>query len=174
MLPTKFQFIWESGFRVEDFFQKSTNQKKEWPVAAMFVNGLELNEQSLQRTFQGYFLSRFDSFGLMVSEEIFLNQPIRNKNGLWWSCLLTDRDKMSTLYREPSKDASYQVLIHLPRWFQRRRFSEIDRSETRTACGGHVCLWIGTKLAIFTEDLPQMLPAMFRIIWPHSFRGEEF
>ena len=58
----------------------------------------------------------------MVSEEIFLNQPIRNKNGLWWSCLLTDRDKMSTLYREPSKDASYQVLIHLARQFQRRFF----------------------------------------------------
>ena len=29
---------------------------------------------------------------------------------------------MSNRYREPSKDASYQVLIHLARWFQRRRF----------------------------------------------------
>jgi hypothetical protein len=47
MLSTKFQFIWESGFRGEDFFGKSTNQKKEWPVVATFVNGLELNEQSL-------------------------------------------------------------------------------------------------------------------------------
>jgi hypothetical protein len=27
--------------------KKSTNQKQVWPVAAMFVNGLELNEQSL-------------------------------------------------------------------------------------------------------------------------------
>jgi hypothetical protein len=26
-------------------------------------------------------------------------------------------------------------------WFQRRRFLEIDQSETRIACGGHVCLW---------------------------------
>jgi hypothetical protein len=39
MLSTKFQSIWESGFRGEDFKKKSTNQKKEWPVAAMFVNG---------------------------------------------------------------------------------------------------------------------------------------
>jgi hypothetical protein len=47
MLPTKFQFIWESGFRGEDrSFFKSTNQKQEWPVVAMFVNGSELNEQS--------------------------------------------------------------------------------------------------------------------------------
>ena len=49
MLPTKFQFIWESGFWEEEekIFLKSTNQKQEWPVVAMFVNGLELYEQSL-------------------------------------------------------------------------------------------------------------------------------
>jgi hypothetical protein len=39
MLSTKFRFIWPSGFRGEDFL-KSTNQKQELPVAAMFVNGL--------------------------------------------------------------------------------------------------------------------------------------
>ena len=49
--------------------QKSTNQKQEWPVAAMFVNALELNEQSLQRTFQGCFLPNFDSFGQVATEE---------------------------------------------------------------------------------------------------------
>jgi hypothetical protein len=38
MIPTKFQFIWPSGFRGEDF-SKSANQKQELPVAAMFVNG---------------------------------------------------------------------------------------------------------------------------------------
>ena len=43
MLPTKFQFIWPSSFR-EDF-KKSANQKQELPVAAMFVNGSERNEQ---------------------------------------------------------------------------------------------------------------------------------
>jgi hypothetical protein len=45
MLPTKFRFIWPSGFR-EDFF-KTANQKQELPMVAMFVNGSELNEQSL-------------------------------------------------------------------------------------------------------------------------------
>jgi hypothetical protein len=31
------------------------------------------------------FLPSFGSFGQAVSEEkIFLNRPIRNKNGLWW------------------------------------------------------------------------------------------
>ena len=46
MLPTKFRFIWPSGFREEDFV-KSANQKQELPMAAMFVNELELNEKSL-------------------------------------------------------------------------------------------------------------------------------
>jgi hypothetical protein len=45
MLPTKIWFIWPSGFR-EDFF-KSANQKQELPMVAMFVNGSELNEQTL-------------------------------------------------------------------------------------------------------------------------------
>jgi hypothetical protein len=39
----------------------------------------------------------------------FRNWPIRNKNCLWWPCLLMDRDKMSNLYRGPSIDALYQV-----------------------------------------------------------------
>ena len=88
MLPTKFRFIWLSSFRGEDF-KKSANQKQEWPVVAMFVNGSELNEQSLQRTFQGCFLPSFDSFGQAVSEE--------------------------------------------------KIYLEINQSETRMACGGHVC-----------------------------------
>jgi hypothetical protein len=46
MLPTKFEFIWPSGFRGEDFF-KSANQKQKLSVAAMFVNGSGRNEQSL-------------------------------------------------------------------------------------------------------------------------------
>ena len=52
---------------------------------------------------------------------------------------VTDRDKMSTLYRGPSIDASYQVLDHLAKRIQRKRFLEIDQSETRIAYGGHVC-----------------------------------
>jgi hypothetical protein len=45
MIPIKLRFIWQSGFRGEYFFI-STNQKQELPVAAMFVNGSEQNEQS--------------------------------------------------------------------------------------------------------------------------------
>ena len=46
MLPTKFQFIGEGRFRGEDLL-KLTNKKQELTVADMFVNGSNLNEQSL-------------------------------------------------------------------------------------------------------------------------------
>jgi hypothetical protein len=51
----------------------------------------------------------------------FRNQPIKNDNYLGPPCLLMDRDEMSNLYRGPSKDASYQVTVHLAKQFQRRR-----------------------------------------------------
>ena len=54
----------------------------------------------------------------------FRKQPIRNKNCLWQPCLLTDRNEMSSLYRGPSIDASYQVSIHLAKRFQRRRLKK--------------------------------------------------
>jgi hypothetical protein len=46
MLATKFRFIWPHCFREEDL-KKSANQKQELPMAAMFVNGSEINEQYL-------------------------------------------------------------------------------------------------------------------------------
>jgi hypothetical protein len=51
--------------------------------------------------------------------------------------LLTDRDEISNLYREPSIDASYQALVQLAKQFQGRKFLEIDQSEIRIACGSH-------------------------------------
>ena len=67
-------------------------------------------------------------------EDFFRNQPFRNKNCLWRSCLLTDRDEMSNLYRGPAIDASYQVAVHLAKQFQRRRLKKIGQSATRIAC----------------------------------------
>ena len=101
----------------------------------MFVNGWGQNVQSLERTVHRCFLPSFGSFGQTVSEEKNLkNQPIRNKSRLWRSCLLTDWDEMSKIYRGPSIDASYQVSVHLAKRFQRKRFLKIDQSETRIAC----------------------------------------
>jgi hypothetical protein len=32
-----------------------------------------------------------------MDRNFFRNQPIRNKNGLWWPCLITDQDEISNL-----------------------------------------------------------------------------
>jgi hypothetical protein len=58
--------------------------------------------------------------GKRFRRRFFRNQPIRNKNGLWRPCLLMDRDEMSTLYRGPSIDVSYQISVHLGKRFRRR------------------------------------------------------
>jgi hypothetical protein len=67
----------------------------------------------------------------------FFIEITRNKNCLWWPCLLMDRNEMSNRYRGPSIDASYQDLVHLAKRFQ-RRFVQIGESETSIACGNHV------------------------------------
>jgi DUF438 domain-containing protein len=48
-------------------------------------------------------------------------------------------NEMSTFYRGPPIDASYQDSDHSVKRFQRRRIFKISQSEKRIACGGHVC-----------------------------------
>ena len=105
----------------------------------MFVNASERNEQvyngpSIETSYQVSV-----HLPMRFQRRFLRNRPIRNKNCLWWPCLLTNRDEMSNRNRRPSKDASYQISVHLTKWCQRGRFFlEINQSETRIACGGHV------------------------------------
>ena len=119
MLLTKFHIIGQAVSE-EKLFQKSTNKKQELPMTAMFVNGSKWNEHFPQRTFHRCFLPRFGPFGQAVSEQkILRNRPIRNKNCLWWPCLLMDRDKMINLYREPSIDGSFGQAVSEENFFQK-------------------------------------------------------
>jgi hypothetical protein len=145
-------FVRISGSNITSIFSKrslhlisnlvfSNKLEAQWaePVSLTFHSALRKLHRTY-RTFHRCFPPSFGSLGKAVSEKkIYRNRPMRNKNGLWRPCLLTDPDEMSTFYREPSIDASYQVSIHLAKRFQRRRFLEIGQSETRIACGIHVC-----------------------------------
>ena len=69
---------------------------------------------------------------------------------------LTFHSALRKLNTEPSihVDASYQVSVHMAKLsFKGEIFLEIDQSETRIACGGHVWYWIITKCALFREDI---------------------
>ena len=104
-------------------------------------------------------------FGHAVSEEkIFQKQTNQKQESSVVAMFVNGLGQNEHLYRESSIDASYQVSVHLAMWFQRRRFKKTGQSETRIACGGHVCEWIQTKCAIFREDLQQMLPTKFQFI----------
>ena len=78
-------------------------------------------------------------------KRFFRNWPIRNKNCLWWPCLITDRNEMNNPYREPSIDTSYQVSVHLVKWFQRRRFFRNQPIRKKN------CLWRPYLLMVWDE-----------------------
>jgi hypothetical protein len=58
--------------------------------------------------------------------------------------------------------------------FRGEDFLEINQSEIRMACGGHVCKWIGIKCTIFIEDLPRILPTKFRFSLAKRFQRRRF
>ena len=85
-------------------------------------------------------------------ENIFLHQPIRNKDYPWRPFLQSDRDEMRKLGKGPPTDASCKVWFHLAKRFQRRRiflyqpirtkqcpwrpYLQSDRDEMRKLCKG--------------------------------------
>jgi hypothetical protein len=61
------------------------------------------------------------SFGKAVSEEKIIKKSTNQKKELPVTaiCLLTDHVEMGNIYRGASIDVSYQVSVHLGKWFQR-------------------------------------------------------
>ena len=139
MLPTKFQYIWLSDFRGEDLFRNQPIRNKNclwWPCL------IKHDEMSnLKRIFHICFLPSFGSFSQAVPEE---------KIKIWWPCLLTDRDEMSIFYRGPPIEASYQVLVHLAKRFQRRRlkYEKLTDDGRQVMAKAHIAL-----IALFLLNL---------------------
>ena len=122
-----------------------------------------------QSSFREEFLE-INHLAKQFQRRVFRNQPIRNKNCLWWPCLWMDRDEMSNLYREPSIYASYQLLVHLAMQFQKRRFFFKSTNQKQEL---PVAAMFGTKWTFFIENLTYMPPTKFQFIWLRGFRGED-
>ena len=100
---------------------KHTNKlEAQWaePVSLTFHSALrKLNTQPSIHVDASYQVSVH--LARQFQRRIFFRyRPIRNKNCLWWPCLLTDQDEMSNRHRGHSIDASYQVLVHLAKRFR--------------------------------------------------------
>jgi hypothetical protein len=75
--------------------------------------------------------------------------------------LLTDWDKMSNVYREPSIDVSYQVLVQLAKLFQRRVF------RNRTIRNKH---WLWRSCLLTDQDeMSNMVSDIGSVHWVSNF-----
>jgi hypothetical protein len=92
MRSTKFQFIRESGFRGEDFFRNQPIRNKNGLLRPCLLT----DREEMSHLYRGPSID--DSYQISVhlgkrfQRRFFRNQPIKNKNGLWRPCLLTDRN----------------------------------------------------------------------------------
>jgi hypothetical protein len=110
MLPTKFWFIWPNVFRGDE-----SKLEPQWaePVSLTFHSALrKLNtEPSIHVHVDASYHFSVHMAKQFQRRRFLRNRPIRNKNCMWWPCLLNDQDEMSNLHREHSIDASYQVSV---------------------------------------------------------------
>ena len=103
-LPTKFPFIWPSGFRVENF-KNQAFRKKNCMCRACFFSESSRNKHYFQTNFHRCYLLIFGSFGQAVSVEkiiqksinpkqefpvavMFINESEENEQSLWRTVLI--------------------------------------------------------------------------------------
>jgi hypothetical protein len=130
MLLAKFHIVWPSGFRNRPIRNKNCLRRP-----CLLTDQNRMSNSDTGPSIDASYHVSVHLAKLFQSRRFFRNWPIRNKNCLWWPCLLTDRDKISNLYRGPSIDASYHVSVHLAKLFQSRRFFRNQPIRNKN------CLW---------------------------------
>jgi hypothetical protein len=100
MLPTKFWFIWPSGFRGEDL-KRSANQKQELPKAAIFVNGWDKMSN----------LERGPSIDVFYQISLHLAEGFQRRRLKCEKLTLSYRNKKRKFCRGPSNKHSCTVWL---------------------------------------------------------------
>jgi hypothetical protein len=118
------------GPSIDAFYQISVHLGKRFQRRRFFINQpirnknclcrpcLFTDQDEMSNLYRGPSIDASYQVSVQLAKQFqgrrfFRNRPFRNKNCLWWPCLLTNRDEMSNLYREPSIDAFYQISVHL-------------------------------------------------------------
>jgi hypothetical protein len=122
MLSTKFRFIWPSGFRG--------------------AYSLEINQSETRIACGDHVCKRRPPQAILVSDWL-ISKKSSSLNPL---CQMNHNLVESILGRSSIKDCAFSShLLINPSGYRGAYSLEINQSETRIACGDHVCKRIGTK-----------------------------
>jgi hypothetical protein len=107
-----------------------------------------MDRDEMSNLYRGYDIDASYQVSVHLAK-IFKNRPIRNNNGLWWPCLLMDRDKIFLAVFGEDLPYMLPTKFHFIwlRGFQKRRLKceklTDDRRRTPSDDKSSHCLWQG-------------------------------
>ena len=119
-------------------YQPIRNKNRPWR-SCFFSNRDEMRKHYKGPSIDAPYQILIDLAKQFQRRRFLMYQPMRNKDYPWRPCLLTDPNEMSNLYKVASIDAQYQILIHLAKPFQRRRFLMYQPIRNKNVHCSHVC-----------------------------------
>jgi Zn-finger protein len=96
VLPTKFRFILAKQFRRRIFLEIGQSTTR---IACLLMDQNEMSNLYRGPSIDAFYHVSYHLAERFQRKSCFRNQPIRNKNCLWWPCLITDQNGMINSHR---------------------------------------------------------------------------